>query len=43
MTGIEDKKNLLALIKGEKKLKKTFQQYKTKTNYNVVFKYKFDL
>lgn len=40
---IKDKKNLLALIKSKKKLKKTLQQHKTKTDYNIIFGYKSDL
>lgn len=43
MTKVENKKNLLALIKNEEKLKKIYQQYETKVNYNIAFGYRSDL
>ena len=43
MTGVEDKKDLLALIEREEELKETLQQHKTETDYNAAFGYGSDL
>lgn len=43
ITRVDNKKDFLALIKREEKLKKILQHHKIKTNYNIIFRYRSDL